>query len=415
MSVFDILSPKQMKAIKNSNKTWNLWSGSVRSGKTYGSYFWWLLYVCRRAPVGDLLMVGKTQRTLLRNVIAPMIRLFGDDVMTYNQGSETGTIGGRIFYTVGANDERSQDKIRGATFAGVYGDEVTLWPESFFRMLQSRLSVTGAKAIITTNPDSPYHYIKRSLIDRQNESDLSIHCETFHLNDNPFLSEEFIRRISAEYQGLWYKRFILGEWCQAEGAIYDMFNDDIHVVNKDELFSDPVRRVFAMDYGTHNPTAGILLNMDSNGNLYASDEYYYDGRKSMKQKTDGEYARDLSEFFEKHGLRKGSTPLIIDPSAASFKVECRKAGFKVKDAENSVLDGIRRVGNLLSGGNLFISPRCKNLRKELVSYVWDSRSRADGKDVPLKENDHACDALRYGCMELTNNKPMRINASNLYR
>ena len=113
----------------------------------------------------------------------------------------------RAIDIVGANDERSQDKIRGMTCAGAYCDEISLYPESFFKMLLSRLSVRGSKVFATTNPDSPYHWLKVDYLDNK---ELDIKIFHFTLDDNPNLDPEYVKQISKEYTGLWYKRFILG-------------------------------------------------------------------------------------------------------------------------------------------------------------------------------------------------------------
>ena len=48
-------------------------------------------------------------------------------------------------------------------------------------------------------------------------------------------------------------------------------------------------------------------------------------------------------------------------------------------------------------GRLSISPDCVRTLGEIPSYVWDSKyAAACGEDRPLKENDHCCDAMRYG-------------------
>src|SRR5690606_31029182 len=124
------------------------------------------------APPGELIMEGKTERTLKRNIIDVLEQMVGSRYFKYNLGSGEATLFGRRIYLVGANDMRSEGKIRGLTLAGAYGDEITLWPESFFTMLLSRLSVSGAKFIGTTTPDSPYHWLMKNYLERAGELDL---------------------------------------------------------------------------------------------------------------------------------------------------------------------------------------------------------------------------------------------------
>lgn len=119
-------------------------------------------------------------------MIIPLQDLLGSAV-TYSQHNGEVMLWDRIMYVVGANDDRAEAKIRGSEFAGALVDEVTLIPENFIKMLLSRLSVNGAQFFGTTNPDSPFHWLKRDFIDRKDELNISIH--SFNIDDNPSLSE----------------------------------------------------------------------------------------------------------------------------------------------------------------------------------------------------------------------------------
>jgi PBSX family phage terminase large subunit len=375
-----------LRSIEESTARINVWEGSVRSGKTTCSLVRWLEYV-KTGPPGELLMAGKTERTLKRNILDPMEQMLGKKRFKYNRGLGEAYLFGRRIYIAGANDERAAGKIQGMTLAGAYGDELSLWPESFFKMLLSRLSVAGAKFFGTTNTDSPYHWLKTDLLDKEG---LDLRSWHFELEDNPNLDPAYIEALKKEYTGLWYKRFILGLWVLAEGAIYDMWDDEIHAVDIiPERFD---RYLLGVDYATGNPTAFILIGQKGQS-LYAVDEYYWDSAKTGRQKTDAEYSTDLQRFIA------GRYPqaICIDPSAASFILQLRRDGVRnIREADNSVLDGIRNVASFLSGKHLFVyRKKCPNLLKEFASYVWDPKAQKKGEDKPVKANDHALDALRY--------------------
>lgn len=379
-------SPKQLASIRNSDARLNIWEGSVRSGKTIASIVRWLDYIAN-GPRGDLLMVGKTERTLKRNILDPIAEMLGDKLYRYNSATGEAIICGRRVYVAGANDERSENKIRGLTLAGAYGDELTLWPESFFKMLLSRLSVRGARLFGTTNPDGPYHWLKSDYLDRD---DLNLAVYHFVLDDNPNLDPDYVASLKKEYTGLWYKRFILGEWVMAEGAIYDMWDPDVHVR---EMETESTHRIVACDYGTTNPCVfGLIEWRDHNGPYHLTREYYFDSREQGRQKTDSEYADD---FYAWLGDTKPEV-IYIDPSAASFQEELRRRGYSISDADNRVIDGIRFTAKLLDEGRFFVSPSCAQTQREFSSYVWDTRAAKRGEDKPLKTNDHAMDMVRYG-------------------
>lgn len=398
-------SDKGWGSIVDSTARINIWEGAVRSSKTICSIVRWLEYI-RAGPPGPLIMVGKTERTLKRNVIDVMSEMLGDRVK-YSRGSGELRLDGRLVYIAGANDERSQEKIRGLTLAGGYGDEVSLWPESMFTTLLSRFSVEGAKGFFTTNPDSPYHWLKVNYIDRVNELDMRV----FHflLEDNPNLARTYVEALKKEYTGLWFKRFIQGLWVQAEGAVYDMWDESIHVLPDLEI-PDCEEHIVSIDYGTANPSAFVLLGRKKD-QIYAIDEYYWDSRAQSRQKTDSEYASDLVAFIGRCQERTGVLPsaIIADPSASSFFAECRSRGVVMAEANNAVLDGIREVSSLMGSGRFFVAERCRSLRNEISGYVWDEKAQIRGEDKPKKENDHAVDALRYGVMHFLRPGP-RIRA-----
>jgi PBSX family phage terminase large subunit len=285
----------------------------------------------------------------------------------------------RTVYLEGANDSRSEGKIRGMTLQGAYVDEVTLIDRDFFTMLLSRLSEPKAKLFGSTNPDSPNHWLKTEYLDRKD--DIDIYIEKYCIDDNTFLDPEYVKQIKAEYTGVFYDRFIVGDFVLAEGVIYPMYQDAL-----EEAPNTPVDvyRV-SIDYGTQNAFAALLW--EKHGKVwYAVKEYYYSGRDTGLQKTDEEYGRDMDKFVD--GI-EGRIKCIIDPSAASFIALLRRKGgkYSVKPADNDVMDGIRETATAMITGKIKISPtKCPNLIKELQGYVWDDSA----DDRPVKVNDHAC-------------------------
>lgn len=248
MSNFD-LTPKQKQFLFNDGKRLNFLSGSVRSGKTYISLLKWALWVASMPKDCEFIMVGKTVTSLKRNCFNCLLEFIGENNFQYSMSNKTAMIFGRLVYFEGANDERSEQKIRGMTLAGAYCDEVTLYPKSFFSMLLSRLSVKGAKMWATCNPDTPNHYIKKEYIDRAEELDCNIW--NFLLTDNTFLPQEYIESVSKEYSGVFYNRFILGQWVRAEGIIYSKFanNTADYILPEDFDFSSIIKINIGVDFG----------------------------------------------------------------------------------------------------------------------------------------------------------------------
>ncbi len=414
------LSRAQVRSVAHSTARINVWEGAVRSGKTIASLLAWLLFVAD-APYGGMLVVaGKTLDTIARNVFGPLTdpALFGEMArhVKYTRGASTAVILGRQIEIIPANDAKAESKLRGLTAAGAYVDEATLVPEAYWSQLLARLSVPGARLFATTNPDGPGHWLRKKFLLRK--AALDLRSWRFTLDDNPSLDPAYVAALKAEYVGLWYRRFILGEWCLAEGAVYDMWDEDRHVV--DELPAMDRWLAVGIDYGTVNAFSALLLGMGSpepsrdagaTRRLYLVDEYRYDSRTALRQLTDGEYAANVHGWLRRierpseHGANRGVSPewWVVDPSAASFKTQLwrgdRDAGVPpvstVTDADNAVVDGIRLVATLLARDQLRVHRRCAGWLEEAPGYSWDDDKAAKGEDAPIKADDHSLDAGRY--------------------
>jgi len=380
-------------SIANATAPINVWHGAVRSGKTVCSMIAWLLFI-KNAPEGDLLMVAKTERTLQRNILSPLSQIVGMKNYKLNRGSGEVTLFGRRIYIVGANDERSEQKIRGMTLAGAYCDEITLYPQSFWTMLTTRLSLDGARLYGTTNPASPQHWLKTEVIDKADG--VTIKEFPFRLEHNIALSAGYVERLKLLYPegSLFYKRMIEGLWLVAEGAVYDFFDTNLHV--KPLPSRPPTQRVVSIDYGTANAFVACLIaryRPPHDGAKFVLDRtLYYDGRANGA-KTDAQYLKMLVDWLGDDAV----STVIIDPSALSFKTQLLQAGFNVISANNDVLNGIRTQASMLQNGEFYLSdhPSNKPVIDEFGAYLWDTKAQARGEDKPIKAHDHSLDAIRY--------------------
>ncbi|SOB83148.1 PBSX family phage terminase large subunit [Streptomyces sp. 1331.2] len=387
------LSGKQLRSIARAQARINIWHGAVRSGKTVASLLAFLLAVAEAPPSGLIIVCGRSLQTIERNVLEPLTdaALFGPVAaqIRHTRGATTATVLGRTVHLIGAADARAEGRLRGLTAALAYVDEATLLPEPFWVQLLARLSVPGARLLATTNPDSPAHWLKVGYLDRAAELDLrSWH---FKLADNPSLSPAYVASLSAEYVGLWRRRMIDGAWVVAEGSIYDMFEEQLHVVDELPTMS---RYWVGIDYGTTNPLSAILLGLGDDGLLYACAEWRYDSRARRRQMTDAQYSAALQGWLGGLGVEPEWT--FLDPSAASMMAQLWEDGHPgVTRAKNEVLDGIRSVATAFGAGLLRVHRSCTGLLGELPDYVWDAAAAAAGEDRPLKRGDHSVDALRY--------------------
>ena len=363
--------------------------GAVRSGKTLAmgmGFFLWAMVSYRDKRFG---ICGKTIQSLRRNVLAEVLpRLKGLGFTWKEKRSEnllTVSFHGREnrFYIFGGRDESSAGLIQGITFAGVLMDEVVLMPRSFVEQACARCSVAGSRLWFNCNPAGPTHWFYKVWIqEAEKRNCLRLH---FTMEDNPSLSEQIRQRYRNLYTGVFYRRFILGQWAQAEGRVYDFFGPEMVAPVPKGTFQ---KWYVSCDYGTVNPTSMGLWGLRE-GVWYRVKEFYFSSRENMRQMTDEEYAGALQNLV---GERKVEA-VIVDPSAASFIEVLRRKGWKVRKAENDVLSGIRLTADALKEGKVVICEGCGDCIREMDEYVWDLNSGAT--DRVKKEHDHAMDDMRY--------------------
>jgi PBSX family phage terminase large subunit len=351
---------------------------------------------------GLKLILGATRANIERNILQPMRDIYGDSIATGINSQNNAKICGEKVYCIGADNVRQVAKIRGSEIAYCAIDEATDINKEVFEMLKSRLSLPWSCCDITTNPASPNHWFKGFLDSA--EQGVDIYCQDYTIYDNPFLPEEYVHALEAEYAGsVWFDRYILGKWTLAEGLIFANYMKAL----VDEAPAEPQEYALSLDYGTSNPFAVMLW--ERQGNVwYGSKELYYSGRDTGVQKTDDEYLSMLENLIEPIKpllIKKGRDmwgncvervepiPVIIDPSAASFIALLRQSKwFRVIEADNSVIDGIRNTSTAIERGLIKILKSCKNWQDEAQSYVWDEDAV---EDRPIKENDHLMDSTRY--------------------
>lgn len=406
----------------------NVWEGAVRSAKTWGLHhkILGLSHLNLQGKLGGrLILFGATKQTIFNNVLQDLFNIVGEGNYGYNRQSGEMDVFGAPWLVVGAKDEGSEKIIRGSTIGGAVGDELVLVQRTFFMMLRTRMSVNGARLYASTNPDSPYHYVKTELIDNKAmiaSGDLRV--THFTLEDNPNLQPPNYRQM-LERQfppgSLFHMRFVKGLWVTGEGSIYkDVWGE--HLMYQDEPWTmsngQPgavtpahlrtercVERAISTDCGTNH--VQVYLDVIDDGDvLWFDREYWWDSSIAQRQKTDSEYRKDLQLFMKKAPDAK----VIIPPECASFKAELVQAGIWHVDADNEVLDGIKMVSSMMGlrkmmfrrppDGYLYdaaepIHEHVGETIKDLQNYIWNPKAALRGEEEPVKHKDDGSDAVRY--------------------
>lgn len=392
-----MISPNQKKILAFPYSSYDaiICDGAVRSGKTSIMTVAFIDWAMREFSGQRFGICGKTVDSATKNIIVPYISMSyakehytlrwrrSDKLLEVRRGAVT-----NWFEVFGGKDESSFALIQGRTFAGVLLDEVALMPESFVNQALARCSVDGARLWFSCNPDNPNHWFYQGWIKRHKERNaLYLH---FAMTDNPALSKKTLERYQSMYSGVFYQRYILGEWVAAEGLVYPMFSAEKHVLHEPPKTEGDY--FVSSDFGIQNATVFLLWRKMAGKNARVClKEYYYSGREEKRQKTVGELVDGLAAMLD------GIEPkrVIVDPSAAALITELRKRGYHTQGADNDVLNGISDVCTMLEQGQLFFMDCCKNTIEEFGLYMWDAKAADNGVDAPIKENDHCADAIRY--------------------
>lgn len=202
-----------------------------------------------------------------------------------------------------------------------------------------------------------------------------------------------------------YRWTWLGEPVGVDELIYYMFSDRHRA--KPEAGRIYERVYIGGDYGQQNATTYQAFGLDNYRKQFTGlGEYYHSGRETGKQKSPSEYAQDLVEFMDQlhEDYEAKVFYIFLDPSAKGLQEEIRRATrgldytVLVRDAENDVQLGISRVQKCLAFQILTVAPAQGNATREFGLYEYDKKSIEKGKEVPIKENDHCMDAIRYAVM-----------------
>lgn len=396
------LTKKQGEYVREAHHRWNFAVGAVRSGKSYLA----TLYTIpkRLTDMAGLkglnVILGATRDNVERNVLAPMRQIWGEEFISDINTKNIAMIFGQPVYVFGAEKVSQVAKIRGSEIKFCYCDEVCDFNSDVFEMLKSRLSLPYSECHLACNPAGPNHFVKK-FIDQAMASNgkVDIFYQHYTIYDNPFLPASYVSGLEAEYAGtVYYDRYILGQWAKAEGMIYPEWKKAL----EPKWEGDTRAYCISCDYGTLNAFHALKWKLDGQGVWHCVEEYRYSGREQGHQKTDEDYVSDLAQFC-RDANESITVEVIVDPSAASFITALRRrGGFRVRTANNAVVDGIRDTAAAMEIGTIKIADNLEGLKEEFIGYVWDDREDCD---KPIKVNDHGMDALRYFVRTKHVNKP----------
>lgn len=414
---------RMLWSISNS-KTYNIWEGSVRSGKTLASIISFLLHI-EASPDMFFFMSGNTVQSLYNNVIDGtygILKIHAGSRWVKNESTLyiPTSQGVKTVRCFGASDYNSHDKLTGLTAGGWYADELNKHHMNFVIEATKRTVASPTrKHFATMNPDNPQKDIYKKFVDYYRlmtpEEKANIggvnywHCT---LDDNPALTTEQKEAIKAEYvhKGFEYDRYILGKRVVAEGLIYPGVQNRNVFVDFD--IKDVKIQWAAIDWGVDHPTVilmgGQFMQWNEGQEKFKAipKQFAITHELYLTDKAKVEY--DIVDRFEhectKLSINPKSVRIAIDPSAVALKNAFFRRGYmaqlghesgSIESANNRVLDGLSYTRMYLYSGVLKIHKSCVNTQREISAYSWDTKASERGEERPIKVFDDCMDAMRY--------------------
>ncbi len=376
-------SPMQQEYFRSATHRWNVKSGATRSGKTYMDYF--VIPKRIRAVAGKeglVVLLGNTKGTLQRNIIEPLRDMWGSAFVTDIRSDNTAELFGEHCYCLGADKITQVDRLRGSSIKYCYGDEVVTWHQGVFDMLKSRLDKPYSRFDGTCNPEGRHHWFKKFL-----DSDADIYCQKYTLDDNPFLSADFVENLKREYQGtIYYDRYILGDWVNAEGLIYRTFADSPESFITDDLEKyDIIFATIGVDFGGGSSAHAFNCTAFTRGfrEIITIHDYRRKDAATPKQLYD-----DLGKFIEECRLIAGGrfpvTDMYCDNTEQTLiggiKAEAAQNGWKINvhnARKKEINDRIRFYCILQGAGRYKIHKSCTATVDAFSEAMWADSQTAD--------------------------------------
>lgn len=401
-----LLSEKQKEFIKNANKRYNIKTGATRSGKTYLD----ILYTIparireRSGKKGLNVILGVTNSTIERNILQPLRELYGDKLIGSINSQNVAKLFGEEVYCLGAEKVSQVSKIRGASIKYCYCDELAEYNQEVFELLKSRLDKEYSVLDGALNPESPTHWLKQFL-----DSDADIYCQSYTIFDNPFLPKNFVDNLCKEYEGtVYYNRYILGQWCNAEGLIYTRFANEPskYIWKKKDSNGDydlpNGLTIIGIDYGGTKSGQAFVCTRISNDFKYVitlgSEKHMGDIDPDDLEELEIEFAKKMRYKYKceiDYMLPDNEEVVLI----RGLKRRVQELGWStlvrgcVKEPINDRID----CGRTMISYNIFyyIEEECKLLVDALSSALWDDEAKEDTRLDDFTTDIDTIDAWEY--------------------
>lgn len=415
------------KTFHDSKKKFRLYSGAYRAGKTKaGCQESIKLSLKYPGTIGAICrLVVWELRLTTRKTFFDQIKIYEDALETTLGDSAFGDADGIMGFKKSENTYRFKngstthflhmenfEKLGSLELGFWFMDEGSELNEDVYRMMVGRLNQAPGLGFIATNPADEYNWVYVYFYKKPQENpklkELYEVIETTTY-DNPYLPEGYVGSMEAIFDDDYKRRYLMGQWGTFEGLVYKAFNRKDFVTEFD--YGPEAREGWTIkagqDLGNRNPSVNLTMGYDGE-RIFIFDEFY------KPDVVSDEFIEETKTRHKKYNYQE----IVCDPSALDTIIRQQQAGLPVRKANNAVDDGIRVVKQYLKVKNdvpmMLIHPRCVNTIREFETYKYPKNKGTVNYDKPMKENDHALDALRYVLIDIKGTGELAwIDASDL--
>ena len=279
----------------------------------------------------------------------------------------------------------SIETLRGQAFDFIVLDEVAMMRNFWMQwqeVIRPTLTDRKGQALFISTPKGFNHFYDLYNLEGVDQDFKSFHFTTY---DNPFIPKDEIETAKKQLTEDRFAQEYLADFRKTEGLVYKEFSRDKHLYDETTEQPEQYERIAGLDFGYTNPAAMPFITIDTKKVYWVTDEYYHSGR------TEDE----ICDYVASQKFQK----VYPDPENASAVESLRRKGVNVRDVnkgKDSVISGIQKLRELFKANRIKINKKCINLITELETYSYpDKKDQRNQDELPIKENDHLLDALRY--------------------
>ena len=381
-----IITEKQKEVIRNATHRYNLKIGARRCGKTYLDILFTIpnRLLERKDLDGLNVIFGVSKGTIERNVLQPLREIYGKELVGFISSQNIASLFGQEVYCLGTEKISQVSKIQGTSIKYAYGDEMAKWNKEVFIMIQGSLDKPYSCLDGALNPENKNHWLKKDFLDVIREKGLDVYTQYYTIFDNPFLPKDFVDNLCKEYQGtVYYNRLILGQWCDAEGLIFQQIANDYKRYITTTVQLNSIISI-GIDWGGNKSKHSITATKISR------DFKEIQVLKSSTMKATGtntkQVFRWIINFIKEIQDKYGTVSFIFADSAEQVlnnslngELRANKINLIVQDSlKIEIKNRIELWNRLLNLDKIsFIENQCQTLIEALQTALYDEKAKDD--------------------------------------